>query len=215
MQLESTLKNNLSNNLVRLRESRGLTQSTLADILQKEHDLKIMRSNIAAYETRAAVPKLEALYAFSRFFERSIDDLISNPDCLNSRVAMDVSEVDKWTNDFSKITAGFQFYKVLCARLFSVAQTIDLEPEDKKGKISFTERMMFAHREMFLRNSEDFQNTLKEILTPDEFMIYDATQKGQGFIEIATTLSRTEEVAISLFDNAKEKIKKYIYEQPL
>jgi len=60
----------LSDNLVRLRKSRNLTQAEFADIL------KYSDKSVSKWETGEALPNLETLLAISDFYGISIDNLL-------------------------------------------------------------------------------------------------------------------------------------------
>lgn len=63
-----------SDRLKDLRNSKGLTQQDLADIL------KVERPTIAGYETKGKQPDYEKLLILSEYFNVSIDWLLGNSD---------------------------------------------------------------------------------------------------------------------------------------
>ena len=63
----------LSDNLVRLRKSRKLTQAEFADII------KYSDKSVSKWETGMSVPGLETLVEIANFYGISIDDLIRKP----------------------------------------------------------------------------------------------------------------------------------------
>jgi transcriptional regulator with XRE-family HTH domain len=205
-----TLKKNLAANLIRLRESRGLTQTTLAEHINAHYKTDLTRSNIAAYETSGTTPKLDALYAMAHFFNQSIDDLLRDGTEAFTKTVFTPDEILQLTQQFNKASSSWMFYKIVCARFYKVAQEFDMKGPEEKSKINLTEQMTEAYRDAMFENTEDFKRMLKEILTEKEYDVYVAARKADNFASIATKMQEAESDVIRWYDSARKKINDYI-----
>ena len=61
----------LGTTITRLRTQRGLSQGDLAEALE------VSRQSVSKWETNASVPDLEKLVKLSRFFDISLDELVT------------------------------------------------------------------------------------------------------------------------------------------
>lgn len=83
---------NLSDNLIRLRKSRNLTQAEFADIV------KYSDKSISKWETGTSVPNLETLVVISEYYGITIDELIKKPvDSLDLITKEKIRTTSKWT----------------------------------------------------------------------------------------------------------------------
>ena len=77
----------LSDNLIRLRKSKNLTQAEFANII------KYSDKSVSKWETGSAVPNLETLISISEFYGVTVDDLIRKP--LNTEKYNTVEKIRK------------------------------------------------------------------------------------------------------------------------
>ena len=93
---EEMLKKNLAENLIRLREGRAFTQEGLVLALKKE-GIEVSRTALASYENERSFPKLDVLYALSRYFNTDIDTLLQEKE--EARNVLDKNIVSKLNLD--------------------------------------------------------------------------------------------------------------------
>ncbi len=90
-------KNKLAENLKKYRMKLHLTQSDVAEIIDKD------RSSIAKYESGAAQPPFNVLNLFSRLYEVTIDELCG----LTPPTALTIKSEDKENDTFDSLTSNF------------------------------------------------------------------------------------------------------------
>ena len=97
----------LAQNLKFLRKSKNLSQEELAV------DLGLKRSNIAAYEVKGVEPRLRVLSSLARYYNISLQYLISEPLAeemeypqfyLNDDIAVNIEELHGLLSDFKSQT---------------------------------------------------------------------------------------------------------------
>jgi transcriptional regulator with XRE-family HTH domain len=97
-----------SNNIKLLRKRRGRTQDDVA------HALEMKRSTLSGYENQVAQPGIEALLAFSQYFNIAIDTLIR----------IDLSTLSE--SQLSQVEKGYDVY-LKGSKLRVLATTVDNE----------------------------------------------------------------------------------------
>ncbi len=97
-----------SSNIKLLRKRRGRTQDDVA------HTLEMKRSTLSGYENQVAQPGIDALMAFSKYFNIAIDTLIR----------VDLSELPE--SQLSQVERGFDVY-LKGSKLRVLATTVDNE----------------------------------------------------------------------------------------
>lgn len=97
-----------SQNIKLLRKRRGRTQDDVA------HALSMKRSTLSGYENEVAQPSMEALVAFSKYFNIAIDTLVK----------VDLSGLSE--NHLSQVEKGFDVY-IKGSNLRILATTVDKE----------------------------------------------------------------------------------------
>lgn len=68
------LRENIKNNLIALRESRGLMQSEVGEIVGKS------RTAVASWEQGLSLPHLTELYKLSKLYDKSLEYFFENPE---------------------------------------------------------------------------------------------------------------------------------------
>jgi transcriptional regulator with XRE-family HTH domain len=210
MQFERNIKENLGNNLTRLRESKGLTQTELADSLAQQHRIALTRSNVAAYETKAAVPKIETLYAYSRFFGCSIDYLVADPDVPKEEVYVMEATLKEWVAQYSETLDGYRFYKRLCGNMLREVQNADDEVKEGKPFRPLMERLRKVHANMVMERDPALRNFLRDELTQDEREVYEASHAGESMYAISRKKNADEKTIFALLEKANAKIRDFI-----
>lgn len=210
MQTEFKIKENLARNLARLREEKELTQTELADSLKRDYHVAITRSNVAAYETQAAVPKIEALHAYACFFDRSVDYLISDPRQPREEVYVMEKTLKQWREQYSEALDGYRFYKTLCGRMLREVQNADEEAEQGKPYRPMMEKLRKVHANMLMERDPVWKAYLRENLTERERQVYEASNAGESLHTLCKKMNTDENEVFSLLGDANAKIGKYI-----
>lgn len=70
---ELILRENIKNNLIALRESRGLMQSEVGEIVGKS------RTAVASWEQGLSLPHLTELYKLSKLYDKSLEYFFESP----------------------------------------------------------------------------------------------------------------------------------------
>lgn len=114
-----------SSNIKLLRKRKGRTQDEVAKFLNMK------RSTLSGYENKVAAPNIEALIAFSEYFNISIDTLIK----------IDLGKLSQ--SQLSEIERGYDVF-VTGSRIRVLATTVDKQNEEnielvpKKAKAGYT-----------------------------------------------------------------------------
>jgi transcriptional regulator with XRE-family HTH domain len=114
-----------SNNIKLLRKRRGRTQDEMSNFLE------LKRSTLSGYENGVAQPNIEALVAFSNYFNISIDTLIK----------IDLSKLSE--SQLGEIERGYDVF-ITGSRIRVLATTIDSNNEEnielvpEKAKAGYT-----------------------------------------------------------------------------
>lgn len=69
---DENIRQNIKNNLLRLRKKNGLTQSDIADITGKK------APTIASWEQGISLPDLQTLYRLSKFYKVMLEYFYEN-----------------------------------------------------------------------------------------------------------------------------------------
>lgn len=103
-------------NLITLRKLKGLSQEALAD------EIGITRQTLSKWETGESLPDIERCRQIARYFDVSLDDLVSEPD---ARGGLPIPPKGK--HMFGMVKVGEKGQIVLPAR---ARKTFDIQPGD-------------------------------------------------------------------------------------
>ncbi|HOY21492.1 MAG TPA: helix-turn-helix transcriptional regulator [Haliscomenobacter sp.] len=201
---EKKLKKNLADNLIRLRNERGLTQEALVSDLKKQ-DVDISRTALASYENRRSFPKLDVLLELSRYFNKSIDDLLidieerGNVFEHNVVSKLDLNDLLK---DFSEILTYFKLYRSL---YFNLVEIVLDAAESKEARENLLHTIMgvYAHEKLKL---PVLHEVYSEKLDHLEISIFKGVHHKIPLNELAEQLNMSPEEVTAVFIHAKDKI---------
>ena len=98
----------LSDNLVRLRKSKNLTQAEFAEII------KYSDKSVSKWETGMSIPNIETLVEIADFYGMTLDDLIKKPvDSLKVEIVEEAKNTSKWTIYFLTLAVVWLIATVL------------------------------------------------------------------------------------------------------
>jgi transcriptional regulator with XRE-family HTH domain len=110
--------------LKELRDSRGLTQQDIADLL------KVGRSTIAGYETKGKQPDFDKLKVLADFFNVTIDYLLGRVDSKDMNISN--KKIIESLNDESELSEFWNSLKDREDLQLLFKQTKNLAPNDVK-----------------------------------------------------------------------------------
>ncbi len=210
MQYIDKLQKNFSDNLTRLRKSKKITQSELADALSQQYQLDLKRTSLANYENKKALPKLDTLYCIAQYFSVTIDDLIQDEGtdkCTESVMQISAAPPVQVTGELLKgyadAVAVRGFYKHFSSQLLKTfkGQYLELKSEEHvvdKFRRTFTQ--------CILENSKTLQEQI-ETLPEKERVAFTGLHDGVMNIEdLADALQISTDEVLILFRQAVERI---------
>lgn len=149
----------LSDNLVRLRKSKKITQAELANIL------KYSDKTVSKWENGEAMPTLETLVRISEYYEVSVDDLLKKS--IDTEEYKQVEQI-KTTNKVSIALFGIASVLTLCVVIFIASYIID-SPNKNDAWTSF---IWFTVASSMLGVMFSFMWTRKHIYLMFSFLLW-------------------------------------------
>ena len=202
--LEKKLKKNLAENLIRMRTERGLTQEELV-LKLKEQAVEISRTALASYENQRSFPKLDVLYAISRFFNTDIEKLLAEKIESGNVLAhnqVEQGDLNEILQEFSEVLSYFKKYRGMYFTLVEkLLQTF------KQSEIRDDLLKMFAtidaNADLELPKLRD---QYRKVLDGREILVFQGISNGVPIEELAAELHTDCKTITGIFMCAQEKV---------
>jgi transcriptional regulator with XRE-family HTH domain len=203
--LEEKLKQNLADNLIRLRTARGITQEELALELQKRA-VDIKRTALAAYENKRSFPRLDVLYTLSRFFDTDIEALLQEKDAFSGnfqdKKRVECIDLNELLQDYSEVLMYFRMYRRLYENL---AEQIIERSETLEQKTEMLKLITQLHGHVQLE-TPGLADRYQEKLESNEILVFQGVYNGLSIEELGLQLQMSTENVAQIFIRAKEKV---------
>lgn len=208
---EEMLKKNLAGNLIRLREGRAFTQEGLVQAL-KEEGIEVSRTALASYENERSFPKLDVLYALSRYFNTDIDTLLQEKE--EARNVLDKNIVSKLNlddllQDFSEVLMYMKMYRNMYYALSESILKKFGTPEHHKDILEIIGGV-YANEQLKMPKLQDLFVGKLDIR---EQLVFQGIHNQMPIQELAKQLCTTPEAITTLFISAKDKVFDLLFEE--